>query len=341
MSIRAAVQLVLCSLLLSAAARAAESGEPLRLGADVWPPFTDVEGKARVAIDLVHEALRRGGFTATTEVRTDFSDVVEALRSGELDGSPGLWQSPEREAFLLFSRPYLENRLVLVGLKGSDIGATSLADLADKRVAVVATYAYGETVRATEGPRFVEGGSDGDNLQSLLRGEVDYVLADELLVHHLFAQYEAKAQRLLQFGTRPLATRSLHFALRRDHPKAAQIVAAFDTQIRRMITDGSYNRILQMDWIQADVDGDGKLELILGGREAGTKPPLAGYEVFATEKPADGLLERLERVEVSYFIAGQKYDDWEEVPPEYKIPPKHALEHGMETGRPGILLFEF
>lgn len=338
MSIRTAVKVVLCSTLLSAAALAAESNATLRLASDVWPPFTDVEGKARVAIDLVHEALRRGGVEASSEVRPGFGDILDELRSGALDGSAGLWFTPERDAFLLFSEPYLENRLVLVGLKGSDIGATSLSELTDKRVAVVATYAYGETVEKAKGPRFIEGKSDGENLQTLLRGEVDYVLADELLVHHLFARYTEKAQRLLQVGSRPLAVRSLHFALRRDFPNAEKIIAGFNKEIRRMIADGSYNRTLQMDWIQADVDGDGKLDLILGGREAGTEPPTRGYEVLTFRERVAGVVDG---AQVSYFIAGQKYDDWEKVPPEYKIPGRTALEPGMETGRPGIVLFEF
>jgi ABC-type amino acid transport substrate-binding protein len=338
MSIRTAFKIVLCLTLLSAAVHAVEPRPALRLASDVWPPFTDVEGNARVAIDLVQEALRRTGVEASSEVRTEFVDILDALRSGDLDGSAALWHSAERDAFLLFSEPYLENRLVLVGLKASDIGATSLEELADKRLAVVSTYAYGETVLKAKGPKFVEGRSDGENLQSLLRGEVDYVLADELLVRHLFARYEKKAQRLLQVGTQPLVVRSLHFALRRDFPNAAKIAAAFNTEIRRMIADGSYNRILQMDWIQADVDGDGKLDLILGGREAGTEPPARSYEVFTFEERLAGMLDR---AQVSYFIAGQKYDDWEKVPPEYKIPAKHALEPGMETGRSGIVLFEF
>ncbi len=338
MSIRSAAKFVLFSFVISSTALAADSVGTLRLASDVWPPFTDVDGKARVAIDLVHEALRRTGVAASSEVRTNFRDVVEALQSGEVDGTAALWHSSERAAFLLFSRPYLENRLILVGPKGSDLSATSLAALAGKRVAVVATYAYGESMKSADGPRFIEGESDGDNLQRLVRGEVDYVLADELLVHHLFARYEAKARRLLQVGSRPLVVRSLHFAVRRDYPDAEKIIDGFNAEVRRMIVDGSYNRTLQMEWIQADVDGDGKLELVLGGREAGTKPPISGYEVFSTEEPSEGVLERLK---VSYFIAGQKYDDWEKVPPEYKIPAKHALEHGMETGRPGIVLFEF
>lgn len=331
---RSIASLVAC-LLVSAVAAFAADGGALRLGSDVWPPFTDVDGKARVAIDLVEQALQRAGFEADSEVRSDFGDVVASIRKGDLDGSAALWRSAERAELLVFSRPYLENRLVLVGLKGSDIGATSFAELIGRRVAIVGSYDYGDAVKKDSGVKFVEGPSDGENLQKLLRREVDYVLADALLVHHLFARHEAKAQRLLQVGTRALAVRSLHLALRRDHPDAAKIVAAFDAEIRRMMTDGSYNEILQMDWIQADVDGDGKIELILSGREAGEKPPTGSYRVFdVPAQPSD-------RVEVGYFVAGQRYDDWQQVPAEYKVPTKQDIRAETEGGRPAILLFDF
>ena len=337
MSIKTGVKSALCFLLLCHVALAVEPTEPLRLASDVWPPFTDVEGRPRVAIDLVQEALRRTGITANSEIGTDFANIIESLRSGEFDGSASLWFSPERDSFLLFSRPYLENRLVVVGRTGSDVSASKLDELDGKKVAVVENYAYGEVVKKADGPHFVNGASDGKNLQALLRADVDYVLIDELVLHHLFTHHPSKAKSLLEVGTRPLAVRSLHFAMRRDHPEAERIVTAFNAEIRRMLIDGSYNKTLQIDWIQADVDGDGKLELVLGSRAAGDMPPTSGYEVFAIE-PADGLMERLQ---VSYFIAGQKYDDWEKVPAEYKIPPKHAIEPGMQTGHPGLLLFEF
>lgn len=330
------ISLILVSLfILANAAPAADQPKALRLGSDVWPPFTDVDGKARVAIDLVEEALRRAGVEADSEVRTDFGDVVASIRKGDLDGSAALWRSAEREEFLVFSKPYLENRLILVGLKGSNMDATTFAELIGRRVAVVGSYDYGDAMKKDSGVKFVEGPSDGENLQKLLRGEVDYVLADALLVHHLFARHGAKAQRLLQVGSSPLVVRSLHLALRRDHPNAEKIIAGFDAEVRRMMIDGSYNETLQMDWIQADVDGDGKIELILSGREAGDKPPTGSYQVFNV--PA----EASDRVQVGYFVAGQRYDDWQQVPAEYKVPTKHDLQAETEGGRPAIVLFDF
>jgi polar amino acid transport system substrate-binding protein len=328
MSIRAATGIATLLLITSTLARA----ETLRLGSDVWPPFTDLPDKPRVAIELVQTALERVGIDSNSVVRSDFADVIQQIRDGQLDGSAAVWRSPEREKFLLYSRPYLENRLVLVGRKGSDTSAESLAALKGKRVAIVASYAYGDAVGSNTGPVFVKGSSDGDNLHSLLRGDVDYVLVDDLVVVHLFRRSPEKATSLLQVGTTPLLTRSLHFGLRRDVPHAAEIVKKFNDEIGKMIADGSYNRVLRLDWIRADVDGDGKSELVLNGAAAGITPPKSSYELFTLDEPTPkaGLKPR-------FLVNGHRYEDWDQVPPEYKIP----LKNRPDPARPGIVLFEF
>jgi ABC-type amino acid transport substrate-binding protein len=53
------------------------------------------------------------------------------------------------------------------------VSAPRLGALAGKRVAVVEQYAYGDAVESAEGPRFIQGQSDQENLTKLLGGNVD------------------------------------------------------------------------------------------------------------------------------------------------------------------------
>src|SRR5688572_18809187 len=114
----------------------------LTLASDVWPPFTDVTGKHAFAIDLVREALARTKVDVKLEIR-DFMDVIAGIKNKSYDGSAALWYSEDRAKTILFSEPYLENRLILVGEKGTDVSAKNFAELKGKRIAVVETYAYG------------------------------------------------------------------------------------------------------------------------------------------------------------------------------------------------------
>jgi outer membrane receptor protein involved in Fe transport len=63
----------------------------------------------------------------------------------------------------------------------------------------------------------------------------------------------------------------------------------------------------------ADLDGDGRLEMILNGNQAGTTAPTNTYEVFFNESIKEH--PNTDR----YFINGIVYNSWEEVPMEYKV----------------------
>jgi hypothetical protein len=66
---------------------------------------------------------------------------------------------------------------------------------------------------------------------------------------------------------------------------------------------------LGLNWIQADVDGDGKMELVLDGDRAGSNAPGQVYNVSAN-KPVPGTNR--------YYIEGEIYDGWNNIPERYK-----------------------
>src|SRR3954468_2290703 len=131
----------------------AQTFGPLTLVSTEWPPFTNGTGEPRFALDLVEAALGRIGVTAKTTL-VSAAQFTPSLLTGAFDGSAAVWKDAERERVLLFSRPYLENRLVLVGRSGSDVSATKLADLEGKRIAIVEGYSYGDAIE-NAGPTFV------------------------------------------------------------------------------------------------------------------------------------------------------------------------------------------
>ena len=166
--------------------------------------------------------------------------LTPSLLSGQFDGSAALWRDTERERALIYSQPYLENRLILVGRQGSDVSATSLPDLAGKRIALVSGYAYGKVVETTDGPIFVDSNSEEDSLARLLNGGADYTLMDDIVIQYLITNHGEEARTRLAFGSTPLLTRSLHFAVRQSLPDAESIISRFNAELRGMIADRSY-----------------------------------------------------------------------------------------------------
>ena len=283
----------------------------LTLVSTAWPPFTNAPGQPRFALDLVEAALGRSRITAKTTIVTA-AEFTPALLTGPFDGSAAAWKDAERERTLLFSQPYLENRLVLVGRRGADVTAKAIAALAGKRIAIVGGYAYGEAVDRA-GPIFVRTDSEEDSVARLLASSVEYTLMDELVVQYIVSNHPKESAARLEIGSAALLTRELYLAIRRTRADATSIIAGFNAQLRGMITDRTYHRLLHVDWIRADVNGDGISEYVPLNDQAGPTPPQRIYSLFnapeAAEKPVD---------KPGFYVGGNIYRDWASVPETYK-----------------------
>jgi ABC-type amino acid transport substrate-binding protein len=288
----------------------------LRLGSTPWSPFTNPPGQPRLAIDLVHAALERVGIKAETTIVPEGA-LTPSLVKGQFDGSPALWRDDQRDLTLVYSRPYLENRMILVGRRGSDVSAATFAALVGRRVALVEGFSYGDSVVTAKGPITVPSRSEEDSLQKVLSGEADYALMDDLVVQNLISNHAEQVRTRLAVGVAPLVVRTLHFALRRSVPDAQSIVDRFDAEVRRMIADHSYHRLLQLDWIEADVDGDGRVEAVPASDEVGQNPPDRRYQLLTltTQEPASTPPAPSQR----FYFGGRVYEGWSSVPEAYKV----------------------
>ena len=303
----------LLSLIIAMPIVTSAQDRQLQLVSTAWSPFTNGPGQPRFALDLVEEALGRIGVTAKTVI-VEEAKLTPSLLNGEFDGSAALWKDKERERALIYSQPYLENRLILVGRHGSDVSAASLADLAGKRIALVAGYSYGEAVKTPGGPIFVGSKSVEDSVTRVINLEVDYTLMDDLVIQYLVRNHADATRRLLAFGSTPLLTRSLYLAVQRSLPDAESVISRFNAELRGMIADRSYHRLLHLDWILGDVDGDGRREYVPHDDQAGPRPPERSYELFAAARPT------MERGKTRRFYFGGKiYQGWSTVPDRHKV----------------------
>ena len=287
----------------------------LLLVSTAWSPFTNGPGQPRFALDLVETALDRVGIRTSTTI-VDPSQFTTALLSGKFDGSAAAWKDAEREKTLLFSQPYLENRLILVARRGGDVSATSFAGLEGKRIAIVEGYSYGEAVDQS-GPTFVRSKSEEDSLKLLLDSKVDYTLMDELVVQYIVRNYAEEARTRLEIGSTPLIRRQLYLAVSRNVPDAQSIVDRFNAQLRGMISDHTYHRLLNLDWVVADVDGDGRAEYVPQSDRMGATEPKRAYSLVFTEPTLTP--KPVSKAEGRFLIGGSIYDGWTSVPDRFKV----------------------
>lgn len=281
----------------------------VQLASDVWPPFTSHDEKQALASQIVKEALNRNEVAMITKT-VDFNYVIQGLKDDNYDGSAALWKNEERTAYLVYSKPYLTNQLVLVGRKGSDVDYTNIAEVKGHKLALVGGYSYGIAESDLSGIEVIYGKSDQINLTSLLKEEVDYILVDQILIEYLMQYQPVEMNLHLDVAEAPIFARTLHFALRKNIEGSDVLIEKFNHTIDAMIADGTYNRILRLNWIQTDIDGDGILELV--SLEGGAISPNGGYNMSAqNDAVLDGEGQK-------YYIAGTLYNTWDEVPEAYK-----------------------
>lgn len=303
--------LIFFALLLSA------QTDTLKFSMDIWPPFTNGQNEKSLATDIVRTALDRVNIPSAYEI-DNFNTVLEGIYKGSFDGSPALWKSAEREEHLLFSDPYLENQMILVGRKGADVSQSSFSQLEQQRIGLVKDYAYGDSVTKIIDADIVYGRDDQENLVNLLSDKIDYMLVDALLMQYLLKYELNDVSALLEFAAQPLIVKPLHLAIRKDHPEAENLVGQFNEQIREMMAEGVYNELLGLDWIRADINGDGIMEIVITGEAAGTEAPDQAYEVYYSDASNTD----------QYYIGGQYYSSWDDVPDKYKVkvPPPEGLD---------------
>lgn len=320
--------LLLIALLALASASVVLSAQTsqLRLVSTPWSPFTNAPGQSRFALDLVEAALGRIKVTATTTL-VEPAQFTAALLTGPYDGSGAAWKDAEREKVLLFSEPYLENRLILVGRRGADVKAATLGALKGRSIAIVGGYAYGDIESA--GPTFVRTLSEEDSLTQLLQSKVDYALMDELVVQYIVANYAKEAQTRLQLGMVSLVTRPLYLAVRRSRPDAESLISRFNAQLRGMISDRTYHKLLHVNWIRADVDGDGVTEIVPLSDSVGKAPP---QQIYSLKLPKPGITAKEIQVTNRFYLGGTIYTDWASVPNKYKIEDPNRPDSAKHTG---------
>ncbi len=297
----------------------------LKLASDVWPPFTNIEAEKACALDLVKEALIRIGIKTEYKI-LDFAEAIKGIDAGDFDGSAALWLSEEREEKYLYSEAYLQNQLVLVGRTGSDVSATTFNEFDGNKIGVVEDYSYGININSDQ-VELVTGDNDQQNLERLLSSEIDYMLVDALLIQYLLKYQVNDVTEHLEIGQTPMLVKSLHFALRRELEQAETIIEAFNKEIHKMIAEGTYNRILELNWVRADMDGDGTMELILDGNAAGTAPPEYTYGVSSDQS----MVKKQVNTD-RYYINGKFYNSWDQIPQEYKTEIVMSTQNPNDAG---------
>jgi polar amino acid transport system substrate-binding protein len=218
--------------------------EPLKLVTNTWSPYVDknLPGQG-LAIELVMHILRHAGYEPTLTIET-WPRAMEGAKIGVYDAIAAAWVTEERERDYLYSLPYLNNWLRVVGMKSRPLDQRTLNELAGFRLGIVTDYAYGVDFDAIEGVQLVRENHLIQNLLNLSNGRVDFVVGDERAIRSEINAYLPDRRAEFGFLEIELPVRSLYLAVSRQSPIAEALVKRFNDALVATRNDGSYERIL-------------------------------------------------------------------------------------------------
>ncbi|WP_163352123.1 ABC transporter substrate-binding protein [Desulfovibrio sp. JC010] len=157
------------------------------------PPYSFGElgelSRKGISYEILSEIFKEMG--ADFEIQlVPWGRAVKSVEHGKADGIPLLMKNSEREKFMVFSLPLIENREVFYFLKDvhPDFRWESFEDLSGKTIGLVNGYTYGDDfLVAMKQKKFkVLYSKDTEaNFRKLMAGRVDFVLDNESSLREL------------------------------------------------------------------------------------------------------------------------------------------------------------
>jgi len=126
---------------------------------------------------VVTTALQRAGYRTEVQIQ-DWDYVKKGAGLGIFDGLIAAWKTPSREQRFLFSKPYLVSHIHLVKRSDADFDFDQVGRIPGLVVGVVAGYRYSDKTYRNDKLILVESHHVLQNLDRLLKGEIDLTLAD-------------------------------------------------------------------------------------------------------------------------------------------------------------------
>ncbi|MBQ4495372.1 MAG: amino acid ABC transporter substrate-binding protein [Selenomonadaceae bacterium] len=202
-------------------------------------------------IDLAKEAARRLGVKAEF-VPIDWDKKEEAITSGRVDM---LWNgcdiTDERKEYMIFSKPYMNNRQILIVKRGNTQNIHSVSDLEGK---VVGTQAGSNSVDYVEQREDLKKSFEAFKTYRNYReafGDLDKDLVDVLIADEIVARY-AMLKCAGKFEIIELTVGSateIGIGFRKDNVELRdKVQKVFD----EMVKDGTARKISEQ-WFQADL----------------------------------------------------------------------------------------
>lgn len=189
-------------------------------------------------IELLRAIAKKGHFTYQLKIMS-FTGIVQAVQGNQIDGvMAGLMKTPERQAVLDFSKPYINASLSLVAKPGSNIH--SLKDLRGKTIAVKTgstSEAYAKTIQKKYGFKVRHFDATNTALNDVVAGNTAAAIDMTVTI-----QYAIKNGLKLHLVSTPDDSHQIGFAVKKGQNQA--LLTSFNQGLAAIKRNGTYDRIV-------------------------------------------------------------------------------------------------
>lgn len=215
----------------------------VHFGTTDFPPYMSASQPGNgVMVAIATEAFKRSGYTLKVSF-LPWARALEDGKKGDSDGVLGIWKSPEREPFFVFSSEVVSNQIGLYKRADSPIKYSSMADLKSYTIGTVRGYANPAAFDAAK-LHTAEVTDDETNLRKLASSRIDLMLVDKGVAQHLI---DAKAPELkgkLAWIDPPIDKLPLFVGISKKTPDYEKKLAALNQGLDAMKKDGSLAKMV-------------------------------------------------------------------------------------------------
>ena len=189
------------------------------------PPYSFINEQGKIdgiAVEIMSVVSQRLGINFAIYPDSNWSSLYKAAAKRKLDIVATMVKRPERTEWFSFTKPYLTKSLVIV-TKENNTSISNRNDIADKKVAVVSGYQYGEQL-SKEFPNVTRLKVETmlDSLKQVDSGQVDAAVLFLGTANYLQAKYQLTQLKIAAFFDRNNANESI--AVRKDWPILVDIL---------------------------------------------------------------------------------------------------------------------
>lgn len=197
-------------------AQSASNKNVIRVGypASDWQPFTYVSKDQKVIgllPSLLQEVTKSSGYRTENVIYSNYEEVTQALRQGEIDLIMGVSKTPERVAWLSFSSPLM---LVPIASLTKQENTNNLLELNGKRIAAERGFAVNELLRDSTDQVKIYNTTDSLTAYNLvLSGNADAYIGNAITLDYLHTHQDVPNDLSIRL-LNDVPFESLHFATR-------------------------------------------------------------------------------------------------------------------------------